>query len=116
MLAPLFDCSVQQSYPDDAKFKRSREFSLRAFSSEVDTGSRQENASNIETELPFRFNRNGRGSGKQERIGWLRFVRLFRHQKRQVSMSPGEGIADHPEGIQDDGDGETDESRPAKHI
>jgi hypothetical protein len=35
---------------------------FRAFSSEVDTGSREENASNKEVEPPFRFNRNG-GSG-----------------------------------------------------
>jgi ubiquinone/menaquinone biosynthesis C-methylase UbiE len=34
----------------------------RAFSSEVDTGSRQENASNQESRAPFRFNRNGKGS------------------------------------------------------
>src|SRR5271163_3006719 len=35
---------------------------IRAFSSEVDTGSREENASNKEVEPPFRFNRNGKGS------------------------------------------------------
>src|ERR1035441_2961005 len=34
---------------------------FRAFSSEVDTGSREENASNKEVEPPFRFNRNGKG-------------------------------------------------------
>jgi len=34
----------------------------RAFSSEVETGSRQENASNQESGAPFRFNRNGKGS------------------------------------------------------
>jgi ribosomal protein S18 acetylase RimI-like enzyme len=34
----------------------------RAFSSEVDPGSRQENASKQETRAPFRFNRNGKGS------------------------------------------------------
>jgi hypothetical protein len=28
----------------------------------VDTGSREENASNKEVEPPFRFNRNGKGS------------------------------------------------------
>jgi DNA-binding FrmR family transcriptional regulator len=36
--------------------------SLRAFSSEVGTGSREENASNKSLEPPFRFNRNGKGS------------------------------------------------------
>ena len=34
----------------------------RAFSSEVETGSRQENASNQESRAPFRFYRNGKGS------------------------------------------------------
>jgi hypothetical protein len=34
----------------------------RAFSSEVETGSRQENASNQEARAPFRFYRNGKGS------------------------------------------------------
>ena len=34
----------------------------RAFSSEVETGSRQENASNQESRAPFRFHRNGKGS------------------------------------------------------
>jgi len=35
----------------------------KAFSSEVETGSRQENASNQESGAPFRFNRNGKGLG-----------------------------------------------------
>src|SRR5947208_6740057 len=34
----------------------------RAFSSEVDTGSREENASKHKDRAPFRFNRNGKGS------------------------------------------------------
>jgi ergothioneine biosynthesis protein EgtB len=38
------------------------EVAARAFSSEVGTGSRQENASNQESGAPFRFYRNGRGS------------------------------------------------------
>jgi hypothetical protein len=33
--------------------------SMRAFSSEVDTGSHQENASKQESNAPFRFHRNG---------------------------------------------------------
>jgi hypothetical protein len=36
--------------------------SSNAFSSAVDTGSREEDASNKEAEPPFRFNRNGKGS------------------------------------------------------
>jgi predicted secreted hydrolase len=36
--------------------------SARAFSSEVDTGSREENASKEESRAPFRFHRNGNGS------------------------------------------------------
>jgi 23S rRNA (uracil1939-C5)-methyltransferase len=45
---------------------------MRAFSSEVETGSRQENASNQESRAPFRFNRNGKGSGTHDvlRIGF----------------------------------------------
>src|SRR5207249_11557398 len=35
---------------------------VRAFFSEVGTGSRQENASNQKSRAPFRFNRNGKGS------------------------------------------------------
>src|SRR5258706_10490746 len=35
---------------------------VRACSSEGETGSRQENASNQESRAPFRFNRNGKGS------------------------------------------------------
>ena len=42
-----------------------------AFSSEVDTGSRQENASNQESRAPFRFNRNGKGSSLTARLPWL---------------------------------------------
>src|SRR6266536_1920544 len=34
----------------------------RAFSSEVDTGSRKENASKQKDRAPFRFHRNGKGS------------------------------------------------------
>jgi hypothetical protein len=37
----------------------------RAFSSEVDTGSREENASKQQTRAPFLFNRNGKGSSLQ---------------------------------------------------
>jgi len=37
-------------------------FGSGAFSSEVETGSRQENASNQESRAPFRFHRNGKGS------------------------------------------------------
>ena len=40
----------------------SRGANARAFSSEVDTGSRQENASNQKSGASFRFNRNGKGS------------------------------------------------------
>jgi general secretion pathway protein I len=40
----------------------SRKSCSRAFSSEVETGSRQENASTKESRAPFRFYRNGKGS------------------------------------------------------
>jgi hypothetical protein len=36
----------------------------KAFSSEVDPGSRQENASNQESGAPFRSHRNGKSSGE----------------------------------------------------
>jgi antitoxin (DNA-binding transcriptional repressor) of toxin-antitoxin stability system len=36
----------------------------KAFSSEVDTGSREENASKQQSRAPFRFYRNGKGSRK----------------------------------------------------
>ncbi len=39
----------------------------KAFSSEVETGSRQENASNEESGAPFRFHRNGEGSQRVEK-------------------------------------------------
>jgi hypothetical protein len=38
----------------------------RAFSSEVDPGSRQENASKQETRAPLRFNRNGKGASRSQ--------------------------------------------------
>jgi putative spermidine/putrescine transport system permease protein len=47
--------------------------SARAFSSEVDTGSRKENASRQGARAPFRFNRNGKGSS---RIALLLFCSL----------------------------------------
>jgi hypothetical protein len=39
---------------------------IGAFSNEVATGSREENASNKGVEPPFRFNRNGKGSKQSE--------------------------------------------------
>jgi hypothetical protein len=53
----------------------------KAFSSEVGTGSRVENASNRESGAPFRFNRNEKGSSEQnprplaQRLLW--FVALW---------------------------------------
>jgi hypothetical protein len=47
----------------DALIKAVEAFAAtRAFSSEVGTGSRQENASNQKSRAPFRFNRNGKSS------------------------------------------------------
>ena len=43
----------------------------RAFSSEVDAGSRQENASNQKSGAPIRFNRNGKGSSISRWSGTL---------------------------------------------
>ncbi|AUC93245.1 hypothetical protein CWS35_02075 [Bradyrhizobium sp. SK17] len=44
----------------------------RAFSSEVDTGSREENASTREPRAPFRFHRNGKALGRGRRHAWWR--------------------------------------------
>src|SRR5665213_3633221 len=49
----------------------------RAFSSELDTGSHQENASNQESGAPFRFNRNGKAPAAVQAFssrysGWWR--------------------------------------------
>src|ERR1700730_13167730 len=41
---------------------------IRAFSSEVETGSRQENASNQEFRAPLRFHRSGKGSSRDARL------------------------------------------------
>src|ERR1700733_5882417 len=49
----------------------------RAFSSEVDTGSREENASKQKSRAPFRFHRNGNGSSRSIDGCSARF-RLFR--------------------------------------
>ncbi|WP_159008643.1 MerR family transcriptional regulator [Bradyrhizobium sp. S69] len=43
---------------------------FRAFSSEVGTGSREENASEQKTRAPFRFHRNGKGSGVAFDLPW----------------------------------------------
>src|SRR5258708_40246240 len=43
-------------------YNRPDSATIGAFSSEVDTGSRQENASNQESRAQSRFNRNGKGS------------------------------------------------------
>src|SRR6267142_5062147 len=49
----------------------------RAFSSEVEAGSRQENASNQESRAPFRFYRNGKGASNDG--GRERWVRQYPH-------------------------------------
>jgi hypothetical protein len=54
----------RKAYPGHWFQRRNREVDLaRAFSSEVDTGSRKENASKQQAGAPFRFHRNGNGSG-----------------------------------------------------
>src|SRR6202051_2373650 len=54
--------------------RRRRVNPVRAFSSEVETGSRQENASNQESRAPFRFNRNGKGSSTLSRAGLVLII------------------------------------------
>src|SRR5215204_1489480 len=52
--------SIQRLYPNDSIDQLRASLCSIAFSSEVDTGSREENASKQGAEGPFRFNRNGR--------------------------------------------------------
>jgi hypothetical protein len=52
-------------------WKRRRSIPLRAFSSEVDTGSREENASKQKSRAPIRFNRIGEDSEGQIIGSWL---------------------------------------------
>src|SRR5216683_2683623 len=52
----------------------------RAISSEVEPGSRRENASNQESRAPFRFDRNGNGSSPHTKAS--RFFRANRHRVR----------------------------------
>jgi hypothetical protein len=65
---PVFSGPLRQEMAD-------RDGPARAFSSEVDPGSREENASKEESRVPFRFNRNGKGS-REGRSGWVH-CRLF---------------------------------------
>jgi hypothetical protein len=55
---------IRSRKPEDSRAGRW----TRAFSSEVGTGSREENASKQKTRAPFRFHRNGNGSGL---LRWL---------------------------------------------
>src|SRR6266576_3157219 len=58
----------------------------KAFSSEVETGSRQENASNQESRAPFRFYRNGKGS----RIWRFNLrPRVLRTRSLHANVAPG---------------------------
>ncbi|PDT86708.1 hypothetical protein CO669_28875 [Bradyrhizobium sp. Y36] len=58
---------------------------MRAFSSEVDAGSRQENASKQQSRAPFRFHRNGKGS----RAGATIFETNFPNENRAPSTVHG---------------------------
>jgi hypothetical protein len=62
----------------------------KAFSSEVDTGSRHENASNQKSRAPFRFNRNGKGSGVH------RHSRLRSAGHEKYRRSPAAGLEKEP--------------------
>jgi hypothetical protein len=61
----------------------------RVFSSEVETGSRQENASNRESGAPFRFNRNGNGSSRRVLAGAVAAA-LQRVSLTLASLSKGD--------------------------
>ena len=69
----------------------------RAFSSEVGTGSRQENASNRKSRAPFRYYRNGKGSGGYRYPA--RTVRGVRADAMAISrsaMTASSGIRNRP--------------------
>src|SRR5260370_18715220 len=70
----------------------------RAFSSEVDPGSRQENASKQETRAPFQFNRNGKGASRsrQHHVFQSQDVFLRKHYSRRQN---GGCAAARPRGI-----------------
>jgi RNA polymerase sigma-70 factor (ECF subfamily) len=84
----------------DALIKAVEAFAAaRAFSSEVDTGSRQENASNKESRDPFRSHRNGKGSGPiGNPEGWLFRIAhntaldFLRRRKRQEALYSEEEV------------------------
>jgi len=63
---------------------------IRAFSSEVATGSRQENASNEESRAPFRFYRNGKGSVARAKL---------RGDRRTAACKPRYRLARYAAGI-----------------
>src|SRR5258707_8485529 len=62
-----------------------------AFSSEVDTGSREENASKQNDRAPFRFNRNGKGSS-----GNLAPAPCLARRPR-LELAPTAGSRNHPD-------------------
>jgi hypothetical protein len=66
----------------------------RAFSSEVDTGSREENASKHETRAPLRFNRNGKALERDPE----KFVQLLSekdHAPGQYWIESASGLLPH---------------------
>jgi len=69
---------------------------IRAFSSEVEAGSRQENASNQESRAPFRFNRNGEGSSRNfiEQLSWDEVARRIENGAAAI-LPIGAGAKEH---------------------
>ncbi|OYU63284.1 MAG: hypothetical protein CFE30_06165 [Bradyrhizobium sp. PARBB1] len=59
----------------------------KAFSSEVDTGSREENASKQESRAPFRFNRNGIGSRFFEAIPAQKWLPISPREARHRCLA-----------------------------
>src|SRR5471030_2008734 len=76
---------------------RGRSAGGRAFSSEVGTGSRQENTSNQESRAPFRFHRNGKGSGARPPVTtswrWLGGAFIAILQRELIAIAGQYGIA-----------------------
>src|SRR6266496_6668508 len=73
----------------------------RAFSSEVDTGSREENASKQNDRAPFRFNRNGKGSsgdgGRVTAAGSLARLSATRSREIREIDSRNQGLQIGPD-------------------
>jgi len=63
---------------------------VKAFSSEVDPGSREENASKQKDRAPFRFNRNGNGSRERLEAQMTRAQAMRLKSLSEEAYQPGQ--------------------------